>query len=343
VQLSDPSTGRLVKQLRGHTLIAEYASWNGKGDRIVSTSGDGTIRLWEVGEPSSLWTEWSPDAGWVADPKCSWSPDGRHLATDRGDDVQLWEFREGRLLQLPGSLVGTSAFWDPRGDCIATRDEKGLSIYDWRNGELVDQLDLGISFGFWVGIDWSPARARTLAVAHAGKAWIVDLEAVPRAHLLLDNEQYARTVDWSPDGRTLLICQYFLASVYDADTDELLTGPSFPGVRIQAGTWSPDGARVAFTLEDLSVRILRADTWAEEFALRGHVNQVHWSDWSPDGERIATGSSDGTVKVWDTATGQLAASLQVGSPVQHLEWSPGGEQLATMAYDRTLRIWNAVP
>jgi WD40 repeat protein len=63
--------------------------------------------------------------------------------------------------------------------------------------------------------------------------------------------------------------------------------------------------------------------------------------WSPDGDRIATGNDDGTVRVWDPATGaQVAVGGGDLTEVVGLDWSADGARVASGSNDGTARVWD---
>lgn len=65
--------------------------------------------------------------------------------------------------------------------------------------------------------------------------------------------------------------------------------------------------------------------------LKGHVGPVNAIAFSPEGTRIASGGDDGTVRLWDTETGALLATLsREEGRVNAIAISPDGNSLADM-------------
>jgi WD40 repeat protein/serine/threonine protein kinase len=75
--------------------------------------------------------------------------------------------------------------------------------------------------------------------------------------------------------------------------------------------------------------------------LKGHTGQVFSVAFDPDGSRLASASADGTIKVWDVASGQELRELKghIGQ-VSSVAFSPDGSRLAS-ASDETIKIWDA--
>ncbi|WP_133150699.1 hypothetical protein, partial [Frankia canadensis] len=63
--------------------------------------------------------------------------------------------------------------------------------------------------------------------------------------------------------------------------------------------------------------------------------------FSPDGHTLATSSTDSTIRLWDTTSGQNRTTLTGHTRgVLAVAFSPDGHTLATSSDDSTIRLWD---
>src|SRR5205807_2203673 len=101
------------------------------GERIVSVSGDKTLRIWDAGSGQPLATlsgHQNPVTG------CAWSPDGERIVSASWDNtLRIWEARSGQpLATLSGHQDSVSGCaWSPDGERILSASSDGtLAVWN---------------------------------------------------------------------------------------------------------------------------------------------------------------------------------------------------------------------
>lgn len=141
------------------------------------------------------------------------------------------------------------------------------------------------------------------------------------------------SVRWTPDGRRLAIGDRVgTVTVWDFDpardlwNDATIAEYAALPYEKQPGWFTRNAARLAIT-----------PRWREA----GH-KQVWNVRFSPDGTRLAAGGGDGTLSIWDTATGTVLARATTPkkTPIHGLDWSPDGALVAAGAKDKKIYLYD---
>lgn len=98
---------------------------------------------------------------------------------------------------------------------------------------------------------------------------------------------------------------------------------------------------VAFSCDDLSIRVVDIETMKVVREFWGCVGQINDFCFSHDGRWIIAASMDSVIRIWDLPTGHLIDAFRVSSTCTSLSFSDTGEFLATAHADGVgISLWS---
>ena len=329
VRLWDPATGRPVGTPL-HATSAKYGvngvAFSPDGTLLATADADGTVRLWDPATGRPVGTPLHATSAQYGVNGVAFSPDGKLLATADGDGtVRLWDPATGRPVGTP--LHATSAqnggvhavAFSPDGKLLASADGDGTVRL------------------------WNPATGRPIGkLLQAGSGPLGDAGGVafnPDGKLLASGGGDGTVRLWDPaTGRLVRVLQTGSGPVggvfgvaFSRDGTLLASGGALGTVQL----WNTATGRPA----------------AAPIQATSTLNGVSAVAFSPAGTLLASaagnlldraaGGGDGTVRLWDPATGRpVGAPIQTGFGLSGLAFRRDGKLLATADGDGTVRLWH---
>jgi len=292
--------------LQGHTGPVSSVTFSPDGQRIVSSSVDNTLRIWDantrqpIGEPLQM----THQAAEVA-----FSPDSKRIVSYTDErDVRIWDIDTRQPIGEPfrghTDFVRSVAF-SPDGKRIVTGSRDAtLRIWDVDTSQPIGE----------------PLKGHT--------HWVTSVAFSPDGQRIVSGGGNDGTV-----------------RIWNANTGQPIGEPFQDPGSITSVAFSPDGQRIASSNAGSSggsVHIWNANTDQPiGETLQGHTRWTWSVAFSPDGQRIASGGGDGTVRIWDVNTLQPIGELLQGNTEQiySVAFSPDSQRIVSGSSDSTVRIW----
>jgi WD40 repeat protein len=319
---------------------ASVIKWS-PDSRYVATGGlfnDG-VQVFDVGAGKQVMFLKKNMPGSLA---LAWSPDGRYIAagnygtgnSPEKRSVYIWDAKTGDYLKTilgpftPGNAGENDAkslAFSPNGKYLAVtyvgrlgRDGEYIYLYDVENGSPLKSFANSKVSSTRSPLIFSPDGRYLIEGATSGE---IRLWNVATAGLYKSIKAHAydiTAVAVSPDGRSL---------VSATSTGE-----------IRGHLDKATGKYSKVKIED-QPRIWNAVTGTLLKTLEGYPARINGAlEFTPNGRYLISGSDDQSIRVWETATWQLADKVRVLEFPMSLGVSPNGQYVAVGAGNRLI-VW----
>ncbi|MFZ4775271.1 MAG: AAA family ATPase [Terrimicrobiaceae bacterium] len=357
-RIFDPAQGtQPVVVFEGHTGPLTQAAFSPDGKRVVTSSSDGTSRIWPVGGGEPLLT--IPAGGFVQ--SAAFTPDGTGLLTLSQfpsqessiitGTLRLWDVSTGKELLTP--LTSTSPAcdfaFDAQGRWLLAGSADGVAA--------ITGLKVGESPALWAEL---PVAVRTIANAGPDRVAFLVVEKDSSTFGLVARDGQ---LIWKEaiEGQSSVLTSFLLHDQLAIGFDDgrvllrrLSDGKvSFPESRLSTGVeqivFSPDGNRwaaVPATNESEPAGVLVRDLWnpdSEPLRLV-HPDRVRDAQFSPDGREMITACNDHLARIWDLAAGKVRLEIPHDGMVVSGNWSPDGRLVVTASdgFEQSYaQVWSA--
>lgn len=339
VQIWD-ANGRDLTELTGMEFGVYDAAWSPDGMQVLTSSGDGTLRLWNSQNGQQL--RLLPDLESFPY-RLIWLADSNALLFVLENGTLAVVDVEGRqveqLTEVHTAVSGPVSF-SPDGTMLATGHIDG-SVRLWQEGR-PDPVVLA-GHGYDVSaVAWSPDGE---LVASSGgdsvvRIWNVEDEEEEAAWQHPEGE--ISTLAWMPNEPIIAIADFAgHIWLWDIEDDEIISEWQAHDDAIASLAWSPEGTELASSGWDAVVHVWEIEPEIELLFTQEHEDVVRGVAWSPEGTELATVSHDFTVRVWEAEEGVLIWKEAHKELATAVAWSPDGRFLATGSWDLTIIIWDA--
>ncbi|HEY9641885.1 MAG TPA: AAA-like domain-containing protein [Coleofasciculaceae cyanobacterium] len=338
------SAVQVVKEqnlLRRHQDSVYSVAFNPDGWRIVSGSGDKTVRLWNLqGQPIGQPFQGHQD--YVT--SVAFSLDGQKIVSgSRDKTVRLWNLQSqpiGQPFQGHQDYV-TSVAFSPDGQKIVSGSiDNTVRLWNLQGQPIGQPFQGHQSYVYSVAFSPDGQKIVSGSVDKTVRLW--NLQSQPIDQLFRGHQGYLTSVAFSPDGQKIVSgSRDKTVRLWNLQGQPI--GQPFQGH--QHGIWSvafsPDGQKIVSGSIDKTVRLwnLQGQLLGQPF--QGHQDSVWSVAFSPDGQKIVSGSRDNTVRLWNLQ-GQLLVQPFQGhqNSVTSVAFSPDGQRIVTGSGDKTVRLWD---
>ena len=271
--------------------------------RIITCSGDGSLRLWDLESGVQIGNDWCDDGKeevW----SISLSPNGKTVASGSSDGkVRLWDVETKKVIVRWTGHTSTvrSLCWSADGERVVNGCDDGtFGVWDVESGDAV----LG------------PIRT---------------------------GHRYVHAVIYSPDTTKIVAGGLDETSaslkIWDAKTGNVLSTIK-DDYQVSSLAWTSDEKKLVAGSYG-SIGVFDTATWQQIAILEGYIYDVLSLSLFQNDRLLANASSDGTARLWNLDTNlPVGPPIQHKAFVYSAAISADGKQLVTGCDDLNAYVWD---
>lgn len=315
------------------------------GSTIVTASSDQTVRLWDAAtlQPKAVLHGHANEV-WCA----AFSTDGKLLVTGGKDqNVMLWQPDFSLRREVIPFDSQSKPLFSPAGDrllCLQLDEKDNFALWNVetlapvarfsgpgrrpagfsRDGrEVAFPGEDGTRLEFWPPGATAPSRTVALRGPPSSGRGFVDWGMSAEMDYFFNMDQAG------------------LIRIWESATGIFVRSLQGPAPPIRNIVLSGGGRWLAVSVERENEVHLYDCATGGELRLTGHKDFVSGLAFSPDGLILATGSMDGTIRLWDTASGAQRAMLPGHmQETTDVAFSSDGRTLASISQSESLKLWH---
>lgn len=305
IQVIDYATKKILHTLRNHTNIITEVSFSRDGARILSSSWDGTLKIWDVVSGKEVLTI---NAGLGEVNVARFCPESRIIASAAGGVSKTIYDELGRI-----KIAGMKDLINPGGDIKLWNAFTGEPIRTMV-GHTTKVLSLAFSpTGNWIASCGLDKSIRLWDVV-SGREILTFKNNSPA------NNDIPNSLAFSPNGKRIVVgYSNSILKLWDTTTGEEVISPKIELGDIKKVEFSPDGKNIIClgnfiklldgTFKMDSQRVMSADV--DPLLVGASI--------SADGRNIFGTNTQGVAKIWDVETGEEIPATKENSRT----FSPG--------------------
>jgi WD40 repeat protein len=272
--------------------------------RIITCSGDGSLRVWDLENEKQIGDDLRDGEGAVW--TMALSPDGTKVVSGSLDGtVRLWDIDTGKVIAkwTGHTMEVSSVCWSRDGRRVASGSNDGT----------VKQWD--VVSGATISKSIETEQTNVNAVVYSPDTTMF-ATASRRDNLSTGIE------------------------IWDANTGELVAALKGQTSFAHCLAWTADGKTLISGSDDGSIWTWGTTSWGMIAVLDAHATGVSAIAISPNGRILASASSDRTARLWNLENGQpIGSPLEHANIVSCVSFSADGKLLATGCYDHNAYTW----